>query len=131
MRVTPYMIACLLVVLLGLWLPRLTHAQQHYWESPGCHLVGYTKRVRIPTCRETKVQMNACRGFCQSYSYPSDWATIQSSGGRQIFTTHGSCCSIASTHDIKIRLQCEDGFEYTDTFKSAASCECSLCVIGD
>ncbi|NP_001268682.1 glycoprotein hormone alpha-2 isoform X1 [Strongylocentrotus purpuratus] len=129
MKVSSYMLACVLVVLLGLWLPMLTHA--HYWESPGCHLVGYTKKVRIPGCRETKVQMNACRGFCQSYSYPSNLATLQNSDYTQIFTTHGSCCSIATTHDVNIRLQCLDNYEYVDTFKSAASCECSLCVIGD
>ncbi|XP_022087666.1 thyrostimulin alpha-2 subunit-like [Acanthaster planci] len=95
----------------------------------GCHLVGYQKEVRIPGCHTAWVRMNACRGYCMTYSFLSDSATLERSGGTQLFTSHGSCCVITSTHDVHITLQCENNQVYKDTFKSARTCNCALCAI--
>ncbi|XP_033629803.1 thyrostimulin alpha-2 subunit-like [Asterias rubens] len=98
------------------------------WEpTAGCHLVGYRKEVRVPGCHIEYVKMNACRGYCMTYSFLSDTATLERSGGTQLFTSHGSCCSITSTHDVHITLQCENNQVYKDTFKSAKTCSCALC----
>ncbi|XP_072038369.1 thyrostimulin alpha-2 subunit-like [Amphiura filiformis] len=97
------------------------------WKKPGCHLVGYKKEVRIPGCHSASVAMNACRGFCMTYSFPSDTDTLVRSQGYKLVTSHGSCCTIKSTHDVHVTLQCENNHQYRDTFKSAAECECAIC----
>ncbi|XP_072036703.1 thyrostimulin alpha-2 subunit-like [Amphiura filiformis] len=102
---------------------------QHAWERPGCHLVGYTKEVRVPGCHMEEVPMNACRGFCLSYSYPSSLARLLESEGSQILTTTGNCCSIQETHDVNVWLRCENNEERLVTYRSAAACECSLCEV--
>ncbi|XP_077861716.1 thyrostimulin alpha-2 subunit-like [Saccoglossus kowalevskii] len=98
-----------------------------YWQRPGCHLVGYVKTVRVPGCHEEEVRMNACRGYCTSYSYLSSPATLEASGGTHIFTAKGSCCTIDETHNVAVTLQCQNGKVYRDVFKSAKSCVCGIC----
>ncbi|XP_070577705.1 thyrostimulin alpha-2 subunit-like [Ptychodera flava] len=98
-----------------------------YWQQPGCHLVGYVKKVRVPECHEEQVRMNACRGYCTSYSYLSSPETLEASGGTHVFTAKGSCCTIERTHDVAVTLQCLNGRTYRDIFKSAASCVCGIC----
>ncbi|XP_033105435.1 thyrostimulin alpha-2 subunit-like [Anneissia japonica] len=109
----------------------ITLVNGNYWEQPGCHVVGYTKEVRIPGCHVEYVQMNACRGYCMSYSFLSSQDTLQRSGGLQVFSSYGSCCTIGQTHDVNIVLQCVDNQVYRDTFRSARTCECSLCDVSD
>ncbi|NP_001268687.1 glycoprotein hormone alpha-2 isoform X1 [Strongylocentrotus purpuratus] len=99
------------------------------WQRPGCHLVGFTQKVEIPGCYVEMVAMNACRGFCNSYSYTSEWTTLVASQGRQKFTTYGRCCAIKDTHEVHVLLECENNIRKRVTFRSAASCECSLCNI--
>ncbi|XP_071503449.1 thyrostimulin alpha-2 subunit-like [Diadema antillarum] len=99
------------------------------WQRPGCHLVGFTKKVEIPGCYVEMVPMNACKGYCNSYSYPSDLVTLLSSGGQHEFTTYGRCCSIKDTHKVDVILECENYTRRIVTFKSAAECQCSLCNI--
>nr|ASK86248.1 glycoprotein hormone alpha-2.2 precursor [Ophionotus victoriae] len=101
------------------------------WKKPGCHLVGYTKEVKIPGCYTATVAMNACRGFCMTYSFPSDKDTLDRSNGDKYLTSHGSCCTIKSTHDVHVTLQCENDHQYRDTFKSAAKCDCAICDQSD
>ncbi|XP_038073389.1 thyrostimulin alpha-2 subunit-like [Patiria miniata] len=94
-----------------------------YWQSPGCHLVGYREIASASGCHMVAFQMNACRGYCLSYSSLSPYGAP----GDKLYETRGSCCSIRSTHDVIVILQCEDNKQLTQTYKSAATCDCSLC----
>lgn len=63
-------------------------------------LSGYKQLVEIPGCRAEEIRMNACRGYCMTYSFPSNVYTLFLSGGNHVLTSHGSCCTIKTTHDV-------------------------------
>lgn len=115
-------------LLLGSFFPRGTTAETS-WRRPGCHLLGFKKLVEIPGCRSAEIHINACRGYCMTYSFPSDIHTLFLSGGNHVLTSHGSCCTIKTTHDIHFTLECENNQVYQDVIKSASRCECSLCDV--
>ncbi|XP_078000831.1 thyrostimulin alpha-2 subunit-like [Glandiceps talaboti] len=120
-------LAIIVVLSVLIWRIEGRTRNEPYWQQPGCHIVGYIKKMKIPGCREQEVRMNACRGYCRSYSYLSAPATLEASGGTHVFTSKGSCCSIEKTHDIQVTLECENGLEYEDVYKSAKTCACGLC----
>ncbi|XP_071834209.1 thyrostimulin alpha-2 subunit-like isoform X2 [Apostichopus japonicus] len=99
------------------------------WEQPGCHLVGFAKLIELDNCRTATVPVNACRGFCLSYSYPSDYERYITSNQRQRVITTGTCCSIIRTHDVNVVLNCINNQQRSITMKSAAECSCSLCEL--
>nr|AQS80514.1 GPA2 precursor [Charonia tritonis] len=97
----------------------------HSWQSPGCHLVGHTRVVKIPDCVPFQVTTNACRGFCISYAIPSPSRTL-AYNPNHIITSRAECCGIIDTHDIPVQVRCVDGVKEI-VFKSARSCACSIC----
>ncbi|CAH1791440.1 unnamed protein product [Owenia fusiformis] len=119
-----YIMKALIVTLTVL----VTVINGHSWEQPGCFKLGHTRKVHIPGCVSFQVTTNACRGFCMSYAVPSNSLT-QEINPNHILTSRSSCCSIDQTHDVVVNVRCIDGMrEYT--FKSAASCKCSICRRG-
>ncbi|XP_076443175.1 thyrostimulin alpha-2 subunit-like [Babylonia areolata] len=98
------------------------------WKTPGCHLVGHTRIVKIPGCRTFQVTTNACRGFCLSFAYPTpDYMLLYHP--EYIFTSRASCCNIIDTVDIPVQVHC-GGLLREVVFKSARSCGCSICRRG-
>lgn len=79
-----------------------------------CIFTGYRKEVKVPGCHIEYVKMNACRGYCMTYSFLSDAATLERSGGTQLFTSHGSCCSITSTHDVSLHSVHASGTQFPE-----------------
>ncbi|NP_001191641.1 glycoprotein hormone alpha subunit isoform X2 [Aplysia californica] len=116
-----YLLALSIVVL---FCPSVT-PQRHSWEAPGCHLVGHTRTVSIPGCVSFEVTTNACRGFCVSYAIPSPSHTL-AVNRNFVITSRAECCGIVDTHDVKVWVACRSGFQQK-TFKSARSCQCSIC----
>ncbi|KAG0412351.1 hypothetical protein HPB47_010517 [Ixodes persulcatus] len=120
----------------------LGQAGANFWEHPGCHKVGHTRRVSIPDCVEFDMTTNACRGFCTSYSIPSPEYTLRMNPNQGV-TSFGQCCNIMDTEDlpkqpsggassesgrvvVKVQVRCLDGHKDL-TFKSAKSCSCFHC----
>ncbi|XP_029847619.2 thyrostimulin alpha-2 subunit [Ixodes scapularis] len=103
----------------------LGQAGANFWERPGCHKVGHTRRVSIPDCVEFDMTTNACRGFCTSYSIPSPEYTLRMNPNQGV-TSFGQCCNIMDTEDVKVQVRCLDGHKDL-TFKSAKSCSCFHC----
>lgn len=99
------------------------------WRQPGCHLVGFSKLIEVDDCRTVTVIVNACRGYCLSYSYPSDYERYISGNGQQSVTSTGTCCSVHRTHDVDVVLSCIDDQQRMVTLRSAAQCSCSLCEL--
>ncbi|XP_035682426.1 thyrostimulin alpha-2 subunit-like [Branchiostoma floridae] len=91
-----------------------------------CRLAGYRKRIAMPWCHTATVLINACRGHCESETALSSDATVQASGGLHVYTTRGSCCTIATTHQVTFSMYCWSGVR-TYTIESAASCACGVC----
>ncbi|XP_022087619.1 thyrostimulin alpha-2 subunit-like [Acanthaster planci] len=115
------------LVLLSVYLCSLPTADHlEYWESPGCHLVGFVKVATIPGCHTVRFHMNACRGYCLSYSILAPYSLMS---GSRIFKSVGNCCSIQDTHDVIVNLQCQNNEIRQVTYRSAASCTCALCSI--
>ncbi|XP_071801535.1 thyrostimulin alpha-2 subunit-like isoform X2 [Asterias amurensis] len=106
-----------------------TAQQRPYWERSGCHLVGYSTLVQIPGCHKTRVDMNACRGYCVTYTLLSTFNQIVSNNIR--YSSRGTCCAIGDTHDVIVILACENNEQKSVTYKSAASCSCTLCTQED
>nr|BAH57330.1 glycoprotein hormone alpha 2-like protein [Branchiostoma belcheri] len=98
----------------------------HRSRSTDCRLAGYIKRIAMPWCHTATVLINACRGHCESQTSLSSYATVQASGGQQVYTTRGSCCTIATTHQVSFNVVCWNGVR-TYTIESAASCACGVC----
>jgi len=122
-------VGIVIIVVLSTLLLRIEGERRvpYVWERPGCHLVGYKTTVKVDGCHEEEINMNACRGFCTSYSIISPQEILDASGGTHVFTSRGSCCTIDETHKIYVTLQCENGKQYRDYFRSAKSCTCGLC----
>ncbi|KAL8576203.1 hypothetical protein ACOMHN_027858 [Nucella lapillus] len=98
------------------------------WKTPGCHLVGHTRIVKIPGCLTFQVTTNACRGFCLSFAYPTpDYMLVYHP--EYMFTSRASCCNIIDTVDIPIQVRCGEVLREV-VFKSARSCGCSICRRG-
>nr|AXL95736.1 thyrostimulin alpha [Conus ermineus] len=102
-----------------------TSLRGHSWETPGCHLVGHTRVVKIPDCVPFQMTTNACRGFCVSYAIPSPYRTL-AYNPNHIITSRAECCDIIDTHDIPVQVRCVDGVKEI-VFKSAKNCACSIC----
>ncbi|BFZ07088.1 hypothetical protein BsWGS_10127 [Bradybaena similaris] len=100
-------------------------ATKQMWEAPGCHLVGHTRTVSILGCVPFEVTTNACRGFCVSYAVPSSSETLNPNHN-VIITSKAQCCGIVDTHEVNVWVACRNGFQQK-TFKSALSCDCSIC----
>lgn len=113
------------ILLLVLLMVLHTSAAQHAWEKPGCHRLGFTRKVYIPGCVRFELTANACRGFCKSYAIPSP-VTTRMNNPLHRFTSRAECCAIADTHDVKVQVRCKTGYKEL-TFKSAATCACSVC----
>ncbi|XP_065310523.1 thyrostimulin alpha-2 subunit isoform X2 [Dermacentor albipictus] len=113
---------CVAIVLTML---ALAGAEANFWERPGCHKVGHTRRVSIPDCVEFDITTNACRGFCTSYSIPSPEVTLRMNRNQGV-TSFGQCCNIIDTEDVKVQVRCLDGHRDL-VFKSAKSCACFHC----
>ncbi|CAH1268045.1 Hypp3824 [Branchiostoma lanceolatum] len=95
-------------------------------QTGDCRLAGYIKRIAMPWCHTATVLINACRGHCESETSLSPYATVRASSGLQVYTTRGSCCTIATTHQVTFSTLCWDGVR-TNTIESAASCACGVC----
>jgi len=95
------------------------------WEKAGCHKVGHTQRISIPDCVEFDITTNACRGYCVSYSIPSNEETLRVNPN-QLLTSVGQCCNIMETEDVKVRVMCLEGPRDL-VFKSAKTCSCFHC----
>ena len=57
--------------------------------------------ISIPGCVEFPLRLNACRGFCVSYSVPSGEET-RFFNPSQVITSVGQCCNIMETEDVSI-----------------------------
>ena len=64
---------------------------------------GLTRTIRIPDCVEFQITTNACRGFCVSYSIPSDGAAL-TVNSNQLITSVGQCCNILESENVSIDL---------------------------
>lgn len=60
---------------------------------------GHTQRISIPDCVEFDITTNACRGYCVSYSIPSNEETLRVNPN-QLLTSVGQCCNIMETEDV-------------------------------
>ncbi|KAL1425538.1 hypothetical protein MTO96_018973 [Rhipicephalus appendiculatus] len=85
----------------------LAAGEANFWERPGCHKVGHTRRVSIPECVEFDITTNACRGFCTSYSIPSPEFTLRMNRNQRV-TSFGQCCNIMDTEDRRPTQEGED-----------------------
>ncbi|CAK8677637.1 unnamed protein product [Clavelina lepadiformis] len=72
------------------------------WKVPGCHLRGYQKQIHVDNCKSVIIGINACRGYCPSITYPSDYATKMESNGRHNYTAQAACCTIESYERVRI-----------------------------
>ncbi|CAG2179338.1 unnamed protein product, partial [Oppiella nova] len=92
-------------------LTQLNRVECHSWQNPGCHKVvniqlnrinddniSHTQRISIPDCVEFDITTNACRGYCVSFSIPSNEATLRVNPN-QLLTSVGQCCNIMETED--------------------------------
>ncbi len=61
---------------------------------------GHTQRISIPDCVEFDITTNACRGYCVSYSIPSNEETLRVNRN-QLLTSVGQCCNIMETEDVR------------------------------
>jgi hypothetical protein len=61
---------------------------------------GHTQRISIPDCVEFDITTNACRGYCVSYSIPSNEETLRVNPN-QLLTSVGQCCNIMETEDVR------------------------------
>ncbi|XP_075225973.1 glycoprotein hormone alpha 2 [Lycorma delicatula] len=104
---------------------QLQQQTMDFWERPGCHKVGHTRKISIPGCREVTVTTNACRGYCLSWSVPSALETVLMNPHQPI-TSLGECCNIMDTEDVEVPVPCLDG-DRNLVFKSARSCLCYHC----
>lgn len=59
---------------------------------------GFVKTIETPGCLDATVQLNACSGYCESFSFPQ---IVGDSGGLRV-VMRGSCCSMVETHDVSI-----------------------------
>ncbi|KAJ2942649.1 hypothetical protein O0L34_g11188 [Tuta absoluta] len=92
------------------------------YSKPGCHLVGKTLNVSIPQCVPFTVKMNACRGYCESWSFPS----IMMGFKRHPVTSLGQCCNIMESEEVIKTAVCIEGYRKI-MFKSPLSCACDHC----
>ncbi|XP_053676202.1 thyrostimulin alpha-2 subunit-like [Anopheles nili] len=96
------------------------------WENPGCHKVGFKQKISIPDCVEFSMIINACRGFCESFSMPSSPLALVGHKPPEPVTSVGQCCNIMETEDVQVRVLCVNGIRNL-TFKSATNCSCYHC----
>uniref|UniRef100_A0A1Q3FRB0 Putative glycoprotein hormone alpha 2 n=2 Tax=Culex tarsalis TaxID=7177 RepID=A0A1Q3FRB0_CULTA len=96
------------------------------WQKPGCHKVGHTRKISIPSCVEFTITTNACRGFCESFAIPSAPFAVGVHKPSQPVTSVGQCCNIMDTEDVHVRVMCTEGIRNL-TFKSATNCSCYHC----
>lgn len=69
------------------------------FRSLASHVAGHTRTVSIPDCVKFQITTNACRGFCVSYSIPSD-AAVLGVNSNQLVTSVGQCCNILESQDV-------------------------------
>jgi hypothetical protein len=55
--------------------------------------------VIIPDCVEFFIMTHACRGYCESWSVPSEMDTVIANP-HQAITSVGQCCNIMETEDV-------------------------------
>ncbi|XP_015608427.1 thyrostimulin alpha-2 subunit [Cephus cinctus] len=100
-------------------------ANSAVWAKPGCHVVGHTRKIRIPNCVEFQMTTNACRGFCESWAVPTTLEALLVNPNQPI-TSVAQCCNMMETEDIQVSVLCLGGIKEL-TFKSAKSCSCFHC----
>ncbi|XP_077285260.1 glycoprotein hormone alpha 2 [Arctopsyche grandis] len=100
--------------------PSVMFGEKPAWQRPGCHRLGHSKKVSIPGCTPFTVTTNACRGFCESWAFPSTGRAPQP------VTSLAQCCNIMDSEDIVVKVPCLEG-ERTITMKSATTCSCYHC----
>ncbi|XKL61388.1 hypothetical protein PGB90_008445 [Kerria lacca] len=114
-----------LVILLMAMMLGKSHEEMDTWKKPGCHKIGLTRKINIADCVQFSITTNACRGFCESWSFPSTFETLLLNPQQKI-TSVGHCCNINETEDVPISVMCLDGVKELN-FKSAISCNCYHC----
>ncbi|RWS28004.1 hypothetical protein B4U80_02213 [Leptotrombidium deliense] len=65
------------------------------------YLASHTQLIEIAGCPKFKLTTNACRGYCLSYTVPSNQDII-SLNPLQRLTSVGSCCTMGETEDVAI-----------------------------
>jgi hypothetical protein len=68
------------------------------WGLAFC-FAGHTRKVTIPDCVEFFIMTHACRGYCESWSVPSEMDTVIANP-HQAITSVGQCCNIMETEDV-------------------------------
>ncbi|XP_059473863.1 thyrostimulin alpha-2 subunit [Neocloeon triangulifer] len=124
-RVSASVAACCVLLVFLVHSSEATGLKDQAWERPGCHKVGHTRKVAIPDCVEFYITTHACRGFCESWSVPSEMDTVVANP-HQVVTSVGQCCNIMETEDVTAEVLCKDGIRNL-VFKSAKSCSCYHC----
>ncbi|XP_067942561.1 thyrostimulin alpha-2 subunit-like [Watersipora subatra] len=97
-----------------------------YSTADSCNLVGHQRRIKVPGCLPVVVTLNACIGYCNSYTIPMT-ADLRRAFPGFVMLTHGKCCSIAQTHDVTVEMHCLLTGRQQVVYKSAARCECLAC----
>lgn len=93
------------------------------------NLTGHSRTIEKPGCVKFRVKLNACRGYCVSYTIPIPFKQRFPAPEEQETLTKASCCNTISTEDIYVTTLCHSGFKKF-TFKSAKDCSCSMCRKG-
>jgi hypothetical protein len=60
--------------------------------------------MAIPDCVEFFITTHACRGYCESWSVPSEMDTVIANP-HQAITSVGQCCNIMETEDVSFARQ--------------------------
>ncbi|KRY30077.1 hypothetical protein T01_16310 [Trichinella spiralis] len=77
------------------------------------------KLITIPGCIPVRVQLNACRGYCLSWTVPD---------GRRTVASYAMCCRMVERELVEFETRCQESKREKFSFTSAVSCECFDCI---
>ncbi|KRY28488.1 hypothetical protein T01_10203 [Trichinella spiralis] len=80
-----------------------------------CRIVAVEKLITIPGCIPVRVQLNACRGYCLSWTVPD---------GRRTVASYAMCCRMVERELVEFETRCQESKREKFSFTSAVSCEC-------
>ncbi|KRX89492.1 hypothetical protein T4E_8488, partial [Trichinella pseudospiralis] len=84
-----------------------------------CRIVAVEKLINIPGCIPLRVQLNACRGYCLSWTVPDGQRTVAS---------YAMCCRMVERELVEFETRCQESKWEKFSFTSAVSCECFDCI---
>nr|CAR94700.1 TPA: putative glycoprotein hormone-alpha2 [Trichinella spiralis] len=85
----------------------------------GCSSTAVEKLITIPGCIPVRVQLNACRGYCLSWTVPD---------GRRTVASYAMCCRMVERELVEFETRCQESKREKFSFTSAVSCECFDCI---